>query len=47
MSKTSTQQRIICFKEWLDDFKKKPRTGKNKMTTADLLKIKYGYATKT
>lgn len=47
MSNTSTQQRIQCFKDWLDDFKKKPKFGKSKVTESELLKIKYGYATKS
>lgn len=46
MSQTSTQQRIQCFKEWLEEFKKKPRLGRPQMSEAELLKVKYGYTTK-
>ena len=46
MSKVSRLQRIECFQQWLEQFKKNRKYQKPKTTMADLVEIKTKYARK-
>lgn len=46
MSKTTNLQKIECFQQWLEQFKKNRKYNKPKTTMQDLVEVKIKYASK-
>lgn len=46
MSKTTNMQKIECFQQWLEQFKKNRKYKQPKTTMSDLVDIKTAYATR-